>query len=329
MGFESLPGSPVPLASPPVTGTFRGYVLKRFALLVGTLIAVPSLSFIMFQLLSGEGGGLGHVVEELGQYLSATFFRSDLGADSFQGSTFSRTRGVLEVIGQGFAADMYLLAGGLVLGVGLGILGGSLLGRNPRSLAGRIVSFSTAIIMSAPVYFLGLASLLLFAPDIGTVLKVPFMTEASTYKPPGEDPLRFLHSMWVPWLVVAAPLAAACTRMCAGQLGEVLGEDYLRTARGKGVRESVVLRHHALPTASAPVIALVGVNINLMITNVALLESVFNIPGSFRYIERALVNRDVDLVQGMVLEATFFIVCANFLADAIQAYLDPRVRQGV
>ena len=114
-----------------------------------------------------------------------------------------------------------------------------------------------------------------------------------------------------------------------GQLGEVLGEDYLRTARGKGVRESVVLRRHALPPASAPVIALVGVNINLMITNVALMESVFNIPGSFRYIERALVNRDVDLVQGMVLEATFFIVCANFLADAIQAYMDPRVRQAV
>ena len=312
-----------------MTGTFRGYVLRRFALLLVTLIAVPSLSFVMFQLLSGEGGGLGHVLEELRQYLAATFVRLDFGGDSFAGSTFSRTRGVLDVIGQGFAADMYLLAGGLVLGVCLGILGGSILGRHPRSFAARLVSFSTAIVMSSPVYFLGLAALLLFAPDIGTLVKIPFMTEASTYKPPGEAPLQFLKSMWVPWLVVAAPLAAACTRMCAGTLGEVLGEDYLRTARGKGVRESVVLRRHALPPASAPVIALVGVNINLMITNVALMESVFNIPGSFRYIERALVNRDVDLVQGMVLEATFFIVCANFLADAIQAYMDPRVRQAV
>jgi peptide/nickel transport system permease protein len=326
LGFESLPGSPAPLASGPVTGTFRGYVLKRFALLVVTLILVPSLSFVAFELLSGQGGGLGHVLDALGEYLSATFFRLDLGADSFQGSTFSRTRGVLDVIGQGFAADMYLLGGGLVLGVALGIFGGAMLGRHPRSLGGRLVSFATAVIMSSPVYFLGLAALLLFSPDIGTVLKIPFMTEASTYTPPGDDPLRFLKSMWVPWLVVAAPLAAACARMCAGQLGEVLGEDYLRTARGKGVREARVLRHHALPPASAPVIALVGVNINLMITNVALMESVFNIPGSFRYIERALVNRDVDLVQGMVLEATFFIVCANFLADAIQAYLDPRVR---
>ena len=67
-------------------------------------------------------------------------------------------------------------------------------------------------------------------------------------------------------------------------------------------------------------------NMNLILTNLALIETVFNIPGGFRYIERALVNRDVDLVQALVVEATLFIVVANFLADAIQAWLDPRVR---
>ena len=67
---------------------------------------------------------------------------------------------------------------------------------------------------------------------------------------------------------------------------------------------------------------------NLILTNLALIEVVFNIPGGFRYIERALVNRDVDLVQALVVEATFFIVVANFLADAIQGWLDPRVRDG-
>ena len=75
-------------------------------------------------------------------------------------------------------------------------------------------------------------------------------------------------------------------------------------------------------------IALIGVNMNLLLTNMALIEVVFNIPGSFRYIERALVNRDVDLVQALVVEATLFIVIANFLSDVIQGWLDPRVRQG-
>ena len=67
---------------------------------------------------------------------------------------------------------------------------------------------------------------------------------------------------------------------------------------------------------------------NLTLTNLALIENVFNVPGGFRYIERALVNRDVDLVQALVLEATLFIVAANFLCDAIQGWLDPRVREG-
>jgi ABC-type dipeptide/oligopeptide/nickel transport system permease component len=102
----------------------------------------------------------------------------------------------------------------------------------------------------------------------------------------------------------------------------------VRTARGKGLREGGVVWRHALPACAAPVIALVGVNMNLILTNLALTEVLFNIPGSFRYIERALINRDVDLVQALVLESTFFIVVANFASDAIQGWLDPRVRTG-
>ena len=95
-----------------------------------------------------------------------------------------------------------------------------------------------------------------------------------------EDPLAWLHAMWVPCLIAGAPLGAACARMSAASLRTVLGEDALRTARGKGVREGRVMRHHALPLAAPPVIALVAVNTNLLITNVALMETVFNIPGS-------------------------------------------------
>jgi ABC-type dipeptide/oligopeptide/nickel transport system permease component len=116
--------------------------------------------------------------------------------------------------------------------------------------------------------------------------------------------------------------------MTASQLGGVLHEDFVRTARAKGVRSRAVIWRHALPAAAGPVVALVAVNMNLILTNLALIEVVFNIPGGFRYIERALVNRDVDLVQALVLESTFFIVVANFLADAIQGWLDPRVRTG-
>ena len=132
--------------------------------------------------------------------------------------------------------------------------------------------------------------------------------------------------MWLPCVIAGAPLCAACARMAAGSLRSVLQDDALRTARGKGATEGRLLRRHALPLAAPPVIALVAVNTNLLLTNVALMETVFNIPGSLRFVERALVNRDVDLAQALVVEATVLIVVANFLADAVHAWLDPRVR---
>ena len=304
------------------------YLTRRFVLLALTLVLVPSLSFVMFTLLEGDADGIGDVLSELWQYLQATFLRTDLGGDSFQGATFRRAQGALEIIGDGFAVDAYLLGGGLLLGVLGGLTGGLLVGLRPRSAGARAITVTTALVLASPVYFLGFMVLVLVAPATGQIVQLPFVSAVSSYQPLLEDPLQFLHSMWVPWLVVAAPLAAASTRMCAGQLAEVMGEEYLRTARGKGLPERLVLRRHALPAAAAPVIALVGVNLNLMITNVALMESVFNLPGSFRYIERALVNRDVDLAQAMVLEATFLIVLANFIADGVQAWLDPRIRHG-
>ncbi len=186
----------------------------------------------------------------------------------------------------------------------------------------------TALALSAPVYWVGLSTLLLFAPGVGSVAEIPFLSKVSGYRDPFEDPVGFLHGLWLPALIVGSPIVAACTRMCASQLRGTLHEDFVRTARGKGVTARRVVWRHALPAAAGPVVALVGVNMNLILTNLALIETVFNIPGGFRYIERALVNRDVDLVQALIVEATLFIVLANFLADAIHAWLDPRVRTG-
>ena len=177
-------------------------------------------------------------------------------------------------------------------------------------------------------YWLGLVALLLFAPGVGSIAEVPFLSTVNGYRDPFDDPAGFLHGLWLPALIVGSPLAAACTRMSETQLPATLNEDFVRTARGKGVARRRVLWRHALPAAAGPVVALVGVNMNLILTNVALIETVFNIPGGFRCIERALVNRDVDLVQALIVEATLFIVVANFLADAINAWLDPRIRTG-
>jgi peptide/nickel transport system permease protein len=327
VGRASLDARPS-LAWPRVNGSLPGYLARRFALLALTLVLVPSLSFLMFTLIQGETTAPLDVLRELATYLSATFLQADLGGEHFQSDTFIRTRSAFEVVKDGVLVDVYLLAGALILAVAIGLLAGTVQATRPRSIASRVIAVATAFVLSSPVYWVGLMVLLLFAPGIGSIAEIPFLSTVGGYRDPSVDPLRFVQGLWLPCLIVGAPLMAACTRMCASQLGTTLHEDFVRTARGKGVRERRVVWRHALPASAAPVIALVAVNMNLLLTNLALIEVVFNIPGSFRYIERALVNRDVDLVQALVFEATLFIVVANFLSDALQGWLDPRVRAG-
>jgi peptide/nickel transport system permease protein len=310
-----------------VNGSFPAYLARRAALLVLTMVLVPSLSFVMFTLIQGDHTAPLDVLGELLTYLSATFLQADFGGDRFLSETFIRTRGAFDVVMDGFLVDVYLLTAAIALAVAIGLAAGTLQATRPRSFASRVISVMTALVLSSPVYWLGLAVLLLFAPGVGSIVQIPFLSTVGGYRPPS-DPLAFVEGLWLPALIVGAPLLAACTRMTAAQLGTVLHEDYVRTARGKGLRPSRVIGRHALPAAAGPVIALIGVNMNLMLTNMALIEVVFNIPGGFRYIERALVNRDVDLVQALVLESTFFIVIANFIADALQGWLDPRIRTG-
>jgi peptide/nickel transport system permease protein len=315
---------------PAVTGaaSFPSFIARRFALLLLTMVLVPSLSFVMFTLIQGEQTAPLDLLGALGSYLSATFLHADLGSEHFHYDTFIRTRSAFEIVGSGFAADVYLLGGALLFGVLGGLLAGALQATHPRSIVSRASAVVTVLALSSPVYWLGLVVLLLFAPGVGSVVQIPFLSTVGSYRAPSQDPIAFVRAAWMPCLIVALPLAAACTRMCASQLLGTLSEDFVRTARGKGVGRQRVVWRHALPAAAGPVVALVGVNMNLILTNLALVESVFNLPGGFRYIERALINRDVDLVQALVLEATFFIVVANFLADAVHAWLDPRVRTG-
>jgi peptide/nickel transport system permease protein len=282
----------------------------------------------MFTLIQGDHTAPLDVLGELGSYLAAVFLQGDLGSSNFRGGTFIRTRSALDFVMEGFLVDLYLLAAAIALSVVIGLAAGALQATRARTLVARTINLLTALALSLPVYWLGLVTLLLFAPGVGSIAEVPFLSTVNGYRDPFEDPLGFAHGLWLPALIVGIPLAAACARMSASQLRSTLEEDFVRAARGKGLSGRRVLWRHALPAAAGPVVTLVGANMNVILTNLALIETVFNIPGGFRYIERALVNRDVDLVQALVVEATLFIVVANFIADAIHAWLDPRVRTG-
>lgn len=311
-----------------MSGSYPVFVMQRLTLLLLTLIVVPSLSFVMFTLIQGDHTAPLDVLRQLVSYLGATFLHADVGGTTFQSDTFIRTRSAYDVVADGFLVDVYLLSGAILVAVVLGLLAGAVQATRPHSWSSRAISLLVALVLSSPVYWVGLMVLLLFAPGLGSVAQIPFLSTVGSYEGPFEDPLGFLQAIWFPCLIIGAPLLAGVARMTGSQLRGVLGDDFVRTARAKGLSDRKVLWKHALPAGAVPVIALIGVNMNLILTNMALIEVVFNLPGGYRYIERALVNRDVDLVQALVLESTFFIVMANFLADALQAGLDPRVRHG-
>jgi peptide/nickel transport system permease protein len=200
--------------------------------------------------------------------------------------------------------------------------------RDPAGLAPHhVLRGATALQLSTPVFFQALLVLFYFSSNVSEFVRLPFLSGQGDYAPPGEDPLQFLRAMWLPWILAALPLAAFVLRITEASLREDLQEDFVRTARAKGVSERRVINRHALPVAAPAIAAITGVNVSTMLINVAVIEYAYNIPGLFRLINTAVrATADIPVLQGLVIEGVVLIVLANALADAIQARLDPRVR---
>lgn len=292
---------------------------KRLTALVVTVVLAPTVAYVVFNGLSGNIAG-SNVVTFGWDYAVRTFWHLDLGVTASYGESVS------QVIWWSLPADLGLVVGGILCGVGLGLGGGLVSVLREGTLLARVLRVMQAFVLSSPPYWLGLLVLVFFAPGTGYVVQLPFVSGLQEYRALGDDPFMWLKSLWLPALVVGLPLAASVMRMTESHLHEALGEDYVRTARAKGVAHGTVVRRHALPLAVAPVAALTAAAMPLLITNVALMESAFNIPGIYREIRSIGSFADYELLQGMIIETTVIIVVANMLADAIQARIDPTVR---
>jgi peptide/nickel transport system permease protein len=232
----------------------------------------------------------------------------------------------------GIWADLFLLAGGVVFGLVAGVLGGTWCAARRRARAARALEASAMVFYCAPVYVVGFSALLLFAPPFG-VFQLPYFFDPHSYAPPLQDPWDFMRSMLLPWLVVGAPLAAAVLRLTLTLSVEAMGEDYVRTARAKGVPEQAVVRRHAAPPTYVSTASLFGASAPFMVTNMVLVEYVFAIPGFFRHTKRALGQApgwpptiDIPTLQALAMWAAVLIVALGLLADLAIVRLDPRIR---
>ena len=134
--------------------------------------------------------------------------------------------------------------------------------------------------------------------------------------------------MALPWLVVGFPIAGAALRIMRAQTVEVLGEDYLRTARAKGLSEREVFRRHTLRPAVAPVVVMAGATANMILLNLVLVERAFSIPGVFPNLNGAMDSGDFPILFALTIVGAIIVCICNLLADLALMAIDPRVRQG-
>jgi peptide/nickel transport system permease protein len=250
-------------------------------------------------------------------YMDRLFLHFDFGY-SFHNNIAVKTQ-----IFERLPATVSLALGAAVVWVSIGVGVGMISAVKRRSLFDRAAMGTALVAISAPVYWLGLLTLFLFASDIGKVAHL--FPGSGSYVPLTEEPAKWFTSLIMPWFVLAASFAAIYARLLRANLIDAMSEDYIRTARAKGLRERSVIRH-GMRAAITPVVSAAGVDIGVALGGVILVETVFNIPGIGRLVYESIINADLPMIQGTVLVGAFFIVFANLAVDILYAFIDPRVR---
>jgi peptide/nickel transport system permease protein len=211
-----------------------------------------------------------------------------------------------------------------VLWLAIGVLTGVLSAVRPRSVADRTLTVFALTFYSMPTFLLGL--LLLYFAYYRLTLAGFDWFPAGGYVPLEQNPAEWARSLVLPWLTLALVMAATYTRLTRASMLDVLGEDYIRTARSKGLRENRVIYRHGLRAALTPVATQFGIDLGTLLGGVIVTETIFSIDGLGREAITSIFSQDLPVIVGIVLVAATAVVVANLVVDVCYAFLDPRVR---
>jgi len=239
------------------------------------------------------------------------------------GYDFYKGQSVRTVIAAAAPATLSLVIGAAIIWITYGVFTGVISAVRSRSLMDRAFTASALAFYSMPTFVLGLGLIWIFAYKLSSVTTFfPFHGYVSFTTNPGQ----WFEYLILPWLTLALVTAATYTRLTRASMLEVLGEDYIRTARSKGMRENRVITRHALRAALTPVVTLAGLDIGTALGGVIIVETLFGIPGLGWTVIQAINQQDLPVILGITILAAFFVVLANLIVDLLYAVLDPRVR---
>ncbi|QRZ12850.1 ABC transporter permease [Paracoccus methylovorus] len=309
------------------------YLIRRLLMAIPVMGLIALIVFLLLRLTPGDPAQAIAGDQATPEQIAA--IRDSLGLDAplmsqFVTWTGNMLRGdfgyslisqrpVLEMIGQRVGPTLALATVAMILTVVISIPLGILAARRHGQLLDRFVMSLSVIGFSVPIFVIGYVLIGIFAVNLKWF-------PVQGYKPLADGLWPFLHRIFLPGLALSSIYIALVSRMTRAAMLEVLREDYVRTARAKGLSERVVLFRHALRNAAIPILTVVGTGFAMMISGVVVTETVFNVPGLGRLVVDAVLARDYPLIQAIILLTAGTYVVINLLIDISYAMTDPRIR---
>jgi peptide/nickel transport system permease protein len=327
------------------------YIVRRVIAMILTLVALSMIVFLLFQALPADPAALtcgrscnpqviaqnrirlGYdkpLVEQYAIFVKAIFVGRTYAEGTpvalkcpapCLGYSFLQGADVRELITARLPVTAVESLGACVLWLVSGTLFGVIAALRRGKWQDRTLMGLALIGYSFPTFFIGL--LLLFF----VVFKFNIMAYPA-YTPLTSDPVAWLKSFILPWITLATVFAAFYARLTRNQMLDTLGEDYIRTARAKGLSERVVIGRHGLRAGLTPIVTAAGLDLGVLLGGVVITESVFGLPGLGQLAISSVLESDLPLMTAVVLVAAFFVVLLNLIVDLLYAVIDPRVRLG-
>ena len=309
------------------------YLVRRLLSMIPVILVVAIIAFSLVRLLPGDP--VAAMLGEFSTLEKQDELRRELGLDKpvpvqFMewaaraargdlGRSLKTNQRVTEAIAQRFPATLELTILALLFAVFVGLPSGVISAVHPNSRLDVTASIVSVLGLAIPNFFLGILLILLF----GLVLR---WLPPSGYMPIDRDLFANLRLMILPSVTLGMAIAATIMRQVRSSLLDVLRQEYVLTARSKGLRDRVVLTRHALRNALIPVVTIVGLQVGRLFGGAVIIESVFAVPGVGRLAVEAVNNRDYSVVQGVVLFMAMAVLLSSLVVDIIYSYVDPRIR---
>jgi peptide/nickel transport system permease protein len=318
------------------------YIVNRLLLVVPTLLGAAALVFILMRLIPGDiclvrlgSGGTSFSAQALAachaeigidrpwivQFLDFAWglARLDFGTSMWSGKP------VVQEIATRFPISLEVAVMATVIAVLIAIPLGTISALKQNSWIDLLVRTFSIAGLATPAFWLGILSILLVLDLTQAVLGHPWMPPID-YVPLWQDPVRNLSIVMLPALTIGYRYAAVSMRMTRSAMLEVLREDYIRTARAKGLIDKIIINRHALKNALLPVVTVIGIEFAFLVGGLVVTEQVFNLNGIGRLMVLSVQNQDYTLTQALVMVVVTIAILTNLFVDLLYAWLDPRIR---